>query len=237
MIRKLTLAVIIFALFNVVVVLSQTSNESKISVTGTAEIYVQPDEAIINMGIKVWDEDMDDARAKFYENSEKLSTLLQIYNIDDKFIKTDMINIEPTYKKFHKQSYEGDIVSGYRFFKRISVTVKDIEKVEEMLTKIIYSGATNLYGVNYQTSEFREYMDQARKEAILAAKEKAEMLAAELGQSVGKAIKIEEPSMAGNPWGRSANVTMLSGSNESGPDIQPGMIKISASINVVFELE
>lgn len=216
---------------------AQSSQDNIISVSGTADIYVIPDEAVINMGIKVWDEDIDEAKNKFYENSRELTNLLETYNIDDKYIKTDMLSIEPTYKKFSKQAYEGDIVNGYRFFKRVSVTVKDIGKVEELLTKIIYSGATNLYGVDYRTSEFRENMDKARIEAIKAAKEKAEMLASELGQSIGKAIRIKEPSYPGSPFGRTANVMHMSGLGDSGPDIKPGMIKVSASVNVDFQLK
>jgi uncharacterized protein YggE len=65
-------------------------------------------------------------------------------------------------------------VAGYRFSKRISVTIKDISQVENILSEIIYSGATNLYGVDYGVSEHRKHADNARKQAITAAKEKAE---------------------------------------------------------------
>ncbi len=215
---------------------AQSDHVNTVIVSGVAEIYVIPDEAVINMGIKIWDEDMESAKKRFYENSYKLSSLLNKYNIDKNLIKTDMIQIEPTYKNFAKTNYEGDIINGYRFFKRISVTVKDIEKIEQMLSEIIYSGATNLYGVDYRSSEQRKNKDEARKEAINAAKEKAEMLAGELGQSIGKAIRIEEPSY-GNPLGRQANVMQMSSQLEGGPDMHPGMIRVTATVNVTFELK
>jgi len=206
-----------------------------IEVSGVSEIYVAPDEAVINMGIKCWDSDMDEARQKFHDNSQKLKNLLVKYSIEDKYIKTDLILIEPTYKNFEKKYYESDIVSGYRFSKRVSVIIKDINKVEEILSEIIYSGATNLYGVDYNVSDHRQHKDEARKLSIISAKEKAVLLASQLGQTVGKAIKIIEPNY-GNLWGRQANVMQMGAQAEVGPDVQPGMIKISATVNVIFEL-
>jgi uncharacterized protein YggE len=210
--------------------------QNTIEVWGISEIYVAPDEAVINLGIKVWNEDMDEARQIFYEKSNNLSNLLKKYSIEDKYVKTDNIMIEPTYKKFEKMYYEGDIVNGYRFSKRISVTIKDISQVENILSEIIYSGATNLYGVDYGVSEHRKHADNARKQAITAAKEKAELLAGEIGQKVGKAIKINEPNYD-IPWGRQSNVLQMGSQTETVSDIQPGMIRISASVNVIFELK
>jgi uncharacterized protein YggE len=210
--------------------------QNTIEVWGISEIYVAPDEAVINLGIKVWNEDMDEARQIFYEKSNNLSNLLKKYSIEDKYVKTDNIMIEPTYKKFEKMYYEGDIVNGYRFSKRISVTIKDISQVENILSEIIYSGATNLYGVDYGVSEHRKHADNARKQAITAAKEKAELLAGEIGQKVGKAIKINEPNYD-IPWGRQSNVLQMGSQTETVSDIQPGMVRVSASVNVIFELK
>lgn len=212
------------------------NDQHAIEVSGISEIYVAPDEAVINMGINVWNEDMNKARQIFYDNSKKLSDLLKKYSIEDKYIKTDLIMIEPTYKKFEKMYYEGDIVNGYRFSKRIGVTIKDINLVEDILSEIIYSGVTNLYGVDYRASDHRKHADEARKQAIIAAKEKAELLAGEIGQKVGKAIKITE-SNYGNLWGRQANVMQMGSQTESASDIQPGMLRISATVNVTFELK
>jgi hypothetical protein len=46
---------------------------------------------------------------------------------------------------------------------------------------------TNVQGIQFRTSELREFRDQARALATGAAREKAEAMAAELGMEIGRA--------------------------------------------------
>jgi uncharacterized protein YggE len=86
--------------------------------------------------------------------------------------------------------------------------------------------------------------------AIKAAQEKANALAGELGQSVGKPRTIQEEqagwwswynSWWGVGWGNnmSQNVIQEAAGSSLAPDgsIAPGQITVNARINVSFELE
>jgi len=55
-----------------------------------------------------------------------------------------------------------------------------------------------LLGVDFRTTELKKYREQARELAARAAREKADKIAAVLGESVGHAITINEGYNAGD---------------------------------------
>ena len=115
------------------------------------------------------------------------------------------------------------------------------------------SGVNYIHNINFQTTEFKKYREQARELALNAAKEKAEKMAATLGQSVGDPIQIGEGYGGSNWWyysswnswgyGRSnvmsQNVmqNIESGMGEISETIALGKISIKANVNVTFELK
>ncbi len=64
--------------------------------------------------------------------------------------------------------------------------------MEELVTKVLQAGVNYVHGIDFQTTEFKKYREQARNLALRAAKEKAEMMAGVLGQSAGAPIQINE---------------------------------------------
>src|SRR5438105_15796579 len=81
---------------------------------------------------------------------------------------------------------------GYYMTKNITITLRDISKFEKLITEALKLGTNYINGIHFQTTELRKFRDQARLDAIRAAKEKAIALAAELGQKIGKPITITE---------------------------------------------
>jgi len=81
----------------------------------------------------------------------------------------------------------------------------------------------------------RKYLDQARELAVKAAHEKAQALAAALGQEIGKAHAIEEVTEPA--YQPSANVSTESrSSGRGGLSLAPEQKSVSASVLVSFDL-
>ena len=76
--------------------------------------------------------------------------------------------------------------------KSIVLTLRDISKFESILSNVLKAGANYVHGVQFRTTELRKHRDEARSLAIKAAQKKANDLAKELGQIVGKPYKIQE---------------------------------------------
>jgi uncharacterized protein YggE len=132
------------------------------------------------------------------------------------------------------------------------VNLTEAEKLEGLVTKVLQAGVNYIHGIDFQLAEFKKHREQARELALRAAKEKAEKMAAALGQSVGAPVQINE-GYAGSPWsyysswsgwsyGRTQGMTqnvvqnVQGGSGESSESVSLGELAIQANVSVVFEL-
>lgn len=98
-----------------------------------------------------------------------------------------------------------------------------------------------MYGIDYRHTELRTYRDEARVLAARAAKEKAELLAEELGVEVGKPLEINENAQNGGYYAKAAfqnAVSYDSFAPTAGAETTlVGQIEVTASVYVRFSLE
>lgn len=217
-----------------------------ITVTGDAEVRVAPDEVILTLGVETWYQDLDKAKSENDKRVQKILKIAQKFKIEDKHVQTDHISIEPRYK----DQWEHREFVGYFVRKNVVFTLRDTAKFEDLLSSALGAGANYVHGVQFRTTELRKYRDEARALAIKAAKEKADALAGELGQKVGKPQTIREDQAGwwswynnwwGSRWGRSSmaqNVIQShSGQPQSDSSVALGQINVNARVTVSFKLE
>jgi hypothetical protein len=173
--------------------------------------------------------------------------VIKVSGIQDKDIQTDYLSIEPRYDN----NYEKKNFIGYFVRNTFVVTVAEPDKVEVLVTGVLQSGVNYIHNINFQTTEFKKYREQARELALNAAKEKAEKMAGTLNQTIGDPIQINEgyggynwwSSWSGWGYGRTNMMTQNvmqnidSGAGEISETIALGKISIKANVNVTFELK
>ncbi len=221
----------------------------KITVNGEATVNVQPDKIVIALGIETRDMEIMGAKQKNNEILKKALAVLHESGVPDKEIQTDHLSIEPRYR----DNYGREDFLGYFVRNTLLVTVTDTEKVEGLITKALQSGVNYIHGIDFQTTEFKKYREQARKLALEAAREKAEKMAGVLGQSIGSPVQISETysgspgsyysSWSGWGYGRGAGMpqnaiqNVQGGPGEISETIALGKISIRAGVSVIFKLK
>ncbi len=250
--RRALFAIVIVAMSLIAVPGVSAQQNRTISVTGSAEVRVVPDEVMLTLGIQTNDKDLKTAKSQNDERVAKVMAIIKSHDIPDQYIQTDYIAVDPRY---HDNYTQEDFI-GYFVRKRIVVRLKDVSKFEAVLSDVLEAGANYVMGIEFHTTELRKYRDQARSLAIKAAKEKAVALAGELDMKVGKATSIQEYSSgwyspyssfwSGSNSGMSQNVVQNSSAGggsggpsdaDSGDTFAPGQISVTASVSVTFELE
>ncbi len=223
-----------------------------LSVTGTADVMVTPDEAVFTLAVETLNMEMKKAKSENDASIKKIKELTAELKIDPKYVVTDYINVYPNY------TYSGNgenIFKGYVVRRGMVITLKDLAKFEDLLTQILDSGANYIQNVQFRTTQLRKYKDEARALAVKAAREKAAAMAKELGQTIGKASMIQEiqedtylspwgyNAYSGSNWLSNATVsnTMSNGSgsaplSENNQSFSPGQIKVTAKVAVTFDL-
>jgi uncharacterized protein YggE len=216
-----------------------------IVVSGASEVRVVPDEVILTVGVETVHVDMETAKAENDAIVERALGTVTAFGVGAKHVQTDHINIEPRYDTY----YERKNFIGYFVRRSIAITLQDLSQFEGLLSALLDAGVTHVHGVDFRTTELRQYKDQARALAVQAAEQKAAAMAAELGQTIGRPILIQEErsgwaswygSWWGSYWGGSAaqNVVQNAGDGEwlSDGALALGQIAINAQVSVTFEL-
>jgi uncharacterized protein YggE len=225
---------------------SPARQPATISVSGSAEVKVPPDEINLDVGVEVRDPNLDEAKS---QNDQKVATVLKFLResgIDPKDVQTDFVGIHPEFKNERDSVPEIYVVQ-----RSIGTRLRKVSEFEKVLTGVLKNGVNYVHGIDFRTTELRKHRDTARQMAIRAAKEKADALARELGVKVGKVQSISENtwggwwSWPGGSWGSRRcgglyqNVTQTvagAGPSEDG-SLSVGQISVSATVNVSFALE
>lgn len=228
---------------------SVNDTRRSITVGGEAMVKVAPDKIVVTFGIETWDAEITAAKTKNNDILRTAIASIKELGIPQKEIQTDHLSLKPRYK----DGYRSENLLGHFVRNTFIVTLTEAAKVEELVTKALQAGVNHIHGVDFQTTDLKKYRNQAREQAVRAAKEKAEKMASVLGQSVGSPILIRE-GYAGSPWryysswsgwgygrgeGMSQNViqSVQNGASEISDTIALGKIAIRANVNVTFELK
>lgn len=221
----------------------QLPDPGVITVTGEAEIRVPPDEVVITLGVETSDKNLQTAKRQNDQIVRKVLDLARSYNIPSNLVQTDYMSIEPRYDSgYTRQSFVGYFVT-----KTVVVTLRDLTRFEGFLGAALEAGVNYVYDIQFRTTSLRSYRDEARAQAIRAAREKATALAAELGQQLGQPQSIDEGSVDwwsgyswwGQRWGNSMTQNVIQEFSSASPQLEgslsPGQISIRASVTVRFE--
>jgi len=207
-----------------------------ISVSATAEIKVPPDEVQLTLGIDSHDKDLVVAKASNDERIKKLLALAHTAGVEAKNIQTSALTMGPVYsdEKIPK-------LLGYQVSQTVTVTLTDVSKYEDLLTSFLKVGVNRVDGINFLVADPKKYRQDARLKAVRAAREKANTMAAELGQSLGKPWELTEEAAPEGTAYLSANVQQRSYiaalPEQEAPTIAGGEVTIRATVRVSFQLE
>ena len=127
---------------------------------------------------------------------------------------------------------------GYTAKIAFHVLLRQLDKMEDVLSGIIDAGVNEIASVDFQTTRLKELRAEARRRAVDAAREKAENYCGAAGVNLGKIIHIEDV----NPdtlRGREGHVTYEIQPDDNGEIrvFDPGSITIGAAVVIAFKLE
>ena len=204
-----------------------------ISVTGTSEVNVAPDQVVLSLGVESRDKDLSVAKTQGDARTKKVLRLARDAGVEPKDIETSTLRMGAEYSEEKVPKFLGYAVS-----QTTTITPEDLSKYESLMTKLLEAGINRVNGINFGVRDDRKYRDEARSKAIRAAKEKAVAMAADLGQTVGKPWDISEEG-GWNSYQYAANASVSSKANRGADEstIAPGQVTIRASVKVSFQLE
>ncbi len=214
---------------------------SYVTTVGTAEVLVVPDIALISVNVKKSAKELVTAKAEADRTIASIVEVAKSFGVIATDVKTSYFSIKEQYESRKPRSEVSvDSLIGYRVAKSMVIRLRQVNRYDEFLTALVKIGVSDIGDVSLESSEIRKYKDEARAKAIRAAREKAAAFARELGQTIGKAIQIEERDT--DRWNDPrSNYVSNSFSDEEDADetvaaFSVGSISIKAQVEVRFVL-
>jgi uncharacterized protein YggE len=171
--------------------LAQTMPPPAISVTGEANVSVAPDQAQIDGGVT---SDAKTAREASDANNAAMGKVLLALKgagIEEKDYQTSRLSLQPQFATPSKVTERAGIVS-FRASNRITVRIRDVTKVANVIDVLVGAGANDIGGINFMVTQASKHLDEAREKAIADARRKAEIYAKAAGVTLGEPISISE---------------------------------------------
>jgi uncharacterized protein YggE len=209
--------------------LAQTALPPAISVTGEANVSVPPDQARIDGGVT---SDSKTAREASDANNAAMGKVLQALKgagIEEKDYQTSRLSLQPQYAPNRAGPSP---ITGYRASNRVTVRIRDVTKVANVIDVLVGAGANDIGGINFMVSQASKLLDEAREKAITDARRKAEIYAKAAGVTLGEPLSISEEG-APTPVFRGKMASTMA----AGAPVAQGEETLSVSVNVSWAIK
>jgi uncharacterized protein len=163
--------------------------EARVIVVGEGSVHVAPDYAQIRGGVTTKGKTVKEATDANSKVMAAVTAALLNSGIAQTDIQTAQFSIQPVYAP--PPQAEPKLV-GYSVSNQVTVTVRALGKVSEILDRMVDAGATDIGNVAFLHSDPAKALDQAREAAVADARRKAELYAHAAGFMLGRVAWITE---------------------------------------------
>ena len=162
-----------------------------ITVQGTGTVTIKPDLATLSVGVTTQASKAAQAQSAASAAMTKVIAAIKKLGIADADLVTQSVSLNPTYDYSNGASPR---LTGYSATQSLSVKVRDLTKVGDVIDAAVAAGANQVGGVSFSVADPAAATEQARKAAVADAKKRAETLAQAAGVTLGSPISITETS-------------------------------------------
>jgi uncharacterized protein len=206
-----------------------------IDVSGRGTVDLSPDIARVNIGVRSQSPDVGQALEENTANAEAIIKRLIDLGVDQNDIQTRNFNVYPQQNR--EPGPESEMTESQTFMveNTVSVTVRDLDSLGEILSAMIREGANTIHGVTFDVEDREAAIAEARSLAIEDAKTQAETLAEAAGVSLGEIHSIRINESGSEPVERAVQMEEAAGGGDV--PISGGQLTIRVTANLTYGIE
>ncbi len=206
--------------------LAAPAEGARLTVTGEGSAAAVPDMATVSLGVTAQDPEAGAAMDQASRAAADILARLDGLNIAPRDRQTSDIGLQPVWSRYDSDDRR---ITGYEATNSLTVRVRDLESLGDVLAAVTEGGANRLSGLTFGLQEPGPVMDAARRDAVADAMARAGVLAEAAGETLGPILSISEA-------GGSAPMPMMEMARMASAPVAAGEQVVSAQVTVVFSL-
>ena len=204
-----------------------------LTANGTGIVYMTPDVAYINIGVRSQAESVADALSQNNTQANAVADAIKAFGVEAKDIQTSAFIVYP------QQQYNADGTPGsllYVVENTVYVTVRNLNDLGKILDATVKSGANTINGISFDVLDKEAALKEARQMAIDKAKTQAQELAAAAGVTLGNLQSLNVYT-SGNtvPMYDGKGGMAMAAAGEA--PISAGQLTITVEANMIYEIK
>jgi hypothetical protein len=223
--------------------IGQTAEQKNtFTISDTGEVYAKPDLAITTLSVISEQKTVAEAMSDSTKKMNAIVKSVKDSGVEDKDIKTVGFYISPVYewqsevKCVYYPCPEGKrILTGYEITQSLQVKIRDLEKIGDIIQGATDNGANQVGDLQFTIEKEDDLKKQAREGAINKVKDKAKILADQLGVKIVRIVSYSEGGGYNYPTAVYSEKAVSASGGDATPQIQTGENKIEATVSITYE--
>ncbi len=208
-----------------------------IVVTGDADSSAAPDQAVVRLGAMAQTDQADVAQSKVNEMMQKALESIEKLGVPRRFIHTSSLTLSPVYSNENlPNNVQMPRVVGFRANNTIEVILENTKLVGKVIDAGIAAGVNELQGVTFGLKNDLPQRMNALATASQEAKSKAEAIAKALSLLLGPVLEVTEGGATSVPFNEAFGGSRMMMAKSARTPIEPGEVRVHASVTVRYEL-
>ena len=212
-----------------------------ISVTGTSMTHAPTDTVVWHVQTTSVHRNLVQAKEDSDKQMRSILKTARGLGVKDEDMQTGYLRAEKRYEYDDSMTYGA--FKDFSVTRHITIKERDPTQFDQFFSALVKSSDIEVH-YTLESSKIHDIQVTTRLKSVQMAKEKAEMMAKELGAELGSVLILEEQQLDpyGYPYSRS-HMTLNSSSDALMPaeasfgTFAPGSIEVTTSVKVTFELK
>jgi uncharacterized protein YggE len=198
-----------------------------ITVSASGKVTMTPDVARVSLGVAITKPTVKAARAAAATVMTNVIAAVKGLGVADADIQTVGLSLYPQYATGSSTK-----IVGYTLGNQIQITVRDLDKADEVVDTAMAKGATDINGISFDIADPAKALNDARVAAIAQAQASAAAMATAAHVRLGAIVSITDTSQPSPIY----YGTMLRAAADAATPIQAGSQDVAAIVTVVFSI-
>jgi uncharacterized protein YggE len=208
---------------------------AEVTASGTGIVTLKPDTATIMLGVSEAAKGAVQAQSTVNKKIEAIKKALIKAGAKESDISISDLSVWGNYD--YSDGQEQKLV-GYTASHTLNIMTSDMAKVGPLIDASLSAGANQLQGVTFSVKNNDAAYEKALKLAVEKAREKADVMAAAAGLKLGAIKTLTEGTDYGySPFVNAKYAVEDMGEGSVPTPIDTGMVTVSATVTVVYNLE